>query len=102
VESNFDSPKGTESHIVVYRPVGETSFTFPAPVRLTTPATTARFAVHNPAALFSGLFKDALAQRGIGCNRPDAGDRLKYREVHRFDLTKLIELGSVESMPLGT
>ncbi|MEK6289156.1 MAG: D-alanyl-D-alanine carboxypeptidase/D-alanyl-D-alanine-endopeptidase [Acidobacteriota bacterium] len=94
--------KGTESRIVVYRPVGE-NFIYVSG-RLPIDSNTGYYsaiAVHNPAGLFVSLFKDALAARGIVITGRTRVIDWKYREVTPVDLAKLIELGSVESMPLG-
>ncbi|HXI89645.1 MAG TPA: D-alanyl-D-alanine carboxypeptidase/D-alanyl-D-alanine-endopeptidase, partial [Blastocatellia bacterium] len=95
------SPKGTESQIVVYRPVGENIVYVSGRLPIDNSGYYSSVAVHNPAALFAGLFKDALAQRGIAVTGRTRVIDWKYREVTPLDLTKLIELGSVESMPLG-
>jgi D-alanyl-D-alanine carboxypeptidase/D-alanyl-D-alanine-endopeptidase (penicillin-binding protein 4) len=58
-------------------------------------------AVHNPAGLFVSLLKDELARRGIAVTGRTRVIDWKYREVTPLDLRKLIELGSVESMPLA-
>ena len=94
------SPKGTESRIVVYRPVGENIVYVSGRLPIDSSGYYSSVAVHNPAALFAGLFKDALAQRGIAVTGRTRVIDWKYREVTPLDLTKLIELGSVESMPL--
>jgi D-alanyl-D-alanine carboxypeptidase/D-alanyl-D-alanine-endopeptidase (penicillin-binding protein 4) len=95
------SPKGTESRIVVYRPVGENIVYVSGRLPIDSSGYYSSVAVHNPAALFAGLFKDALAQRGIAVTGRTRVIDWKYREVTPLDLTKLIELGSVESIPLG-
>ena len=95
------TPKGTESQIVVYRPVGENIVYVSGRLPIDNSGYYSSVAVHNPAALFAGLFKDALAQRGIAVTGRTRVIDWKYREVTPLDLTKLIELGSVESMPLG-
>ena len=95
------SAKGTESRIVVYRPVGENIIYVSGRLPIDSSGYYSSVAVHNPAGLFAGLFKDALAQRGIAVTGRTRVIDWKYREVTPLDLTKLIELGSVESMPLG-
>ncbi len=95
------SPKGTESRIVVYRPVGENIIYVSGRLPIDSSGYYSSVAVHNPAGLFAGLFRDALAQRGIAVTGRTRVIDWKYREVTPLDLTKLIELGSVESMPLG-
>jgi D-alanyl-D-alanine carboxypeptidase/D-alanyl-D-alanine-endopeptidase (penicillin-binding protein 4) len=95
-------PKGTETRIVVYRPVGENLIYVSG--RLAIDSNNGYYssvAVHNPAGLFVSLLKDALASRGIVVTGRTRVLDWKYREVTPIDLTKLIELGSVDSMPLG-
>lgn len=96
------APKGTEPRIVVYRPVGENIIYVSG--RLPIDSNTGYYsavAVHNPAGLFVSLFKDALAARGIVVTGRTRVIDWKYREVTPIDFAKLIELGSVDSMPLG-
>jgi D-alanyl-D-alanine carboxypeptidase/D-alanyl-D-alanine-endopeptidase (penicillin-binding protein 4) len=47
------------------------------------------------------LLKEALGRRGVAVIGRMRVIDWKYREVTQIDLSKLIELGSVESMPLG-
>jgi D-alanyl-D-alanine carboxypeptidase/D-alanyl-D-alanine-endopeptidase (penicillin-binding protein 4) len=96
------APKGTETRIVVYRPVGENLIYVSG--RLAISSNSGYYgsvAVHNPAGLFVSLLKDALASHGIVVTGRTRVLDWKYREVTPLDLGKLIELGSVESMPLG-
>ncbi len=95
-------PKGTETRIVVYRPVGENLIYVSG--RLPIDRNTGYYtsvAVHNPASLFVTLLKGALAGRGIVVTGRTRVLDWKYREVTPIDFARLIELGSVESMPLG-
>jgi D-alanyl-D-alanine carboxypeptidase/D-alanyl-D-alanine-endopeptidase (penicillin-binding protein 4) len=95
------SPKGSESKIVVYRPVGENVIYVSGRLSIDNAGYYTSVAVHDPAGLFASLVKDVLVQRGITVTgRPRFLD-WKYREVTPFDPAKLIELGSVESMPLS-
>lgn len=94
--------KGTETRIVVYRPVGENIIYVTGRLAIDNASGYySAIAVHNPASLFVSLFKDALAQRGIVITGRTRVIDWKYREVTPIDFAKLIELGSVESMPLG-
>jgi serine-type D-Ala-D-Ala carboxypeptidase/endopeptidase (penicillin-binding protein 4) len=92
---------GSESRIVVYRPVGENIIYVSGRLSIDSSGYYTSVAVHNPASLFANLFKDALAARGIVVTGRTRVIDWKYREVTPVDFTKLIELGSVESMPLG-
>jgi D-alanyl-D-alanine carboxypeptidase/D-alanyl-D-alanine-endopeptidase (penicillin-binding protein 4) len=94
--------KGTEARISVYRPVGENIIYVSGRLPIdNTNGYYSAVAVHNPAGLFVRLLKDALAQRGITISGRTRVIDWKYREVTPMDFSKLIELGSVESMPLG-
>jgi serine-type D-Ala-D-Ala carboxypeptidase/endopeptidase (penicillin-binding protein 4) len=95
------SAKGTEPRIVVYRPVGENIIYVSGRLPTDSSGHYSSVAVHNPAGLFVSLFKDALAQRGIVVAGRTRVLDWKYREVTPLDLTKLIELGSVDSIPLA-
>ena len=95
------SPKGTESRIVVYRPVGENIIYVSGRQPIDSNGYYTSVAVHNPAGLFVSILKDALVQRGIAVTGRTRVIDWKYREVTPIDLKKLIELGSVESMPLA-
>ena len=93
--------KGVEPQIVVYRPIGENIIYVSGRLPVDSSGYYNAVAVHNPAGLFVSLFKDALAARGISVSGRTRVVDWKYREVTPLDFAKLIELGSVESMPLG-
>jgi D-alanyl-D-alanine carboxypeptidase/D-alanyl-D-alanine-endopeptidase (penicillin-binding protein 4) len=93
--------KGTESRIVVYRPVGENIVYVSGRLAIDNSGYNGSVSIHNPAGLFATLLKDALIKRGIVVTGRTRVVDWKYREVTPVDFTKLIELGSVESMPLG-
>ena len=95
------SPRGTEPRIVVYRPVGENFIYVSGRLPIDSNGYYTSVAVHDPAGLFVSLLKDALARRGIAISGRTRVIDWKYREVTPLDMTKLIELGSVESMPLA-
>jgi serine-type D-Ala-D-Ala carboxypeptidase/endopeptidase (penicillin-binding protein 4) len=95
------APKGTGPRIVVYRPIGENIIYVSGRLPIDSSGYSNAVAVHNPAGLFVSLFKDALAARGIVVTGRTRVVDWKYREVTPLDFAKLIELGSVESMPLG-
>ena len=92
--------KGTESRIVVYRPVGENIIYVSGRLPLGDKGYNGAVAVHNPAGLFVAMFKDALARRGIAVAGRARTTDWKYREVTPLDLTKLVELGSIQSLPV--
>src|SRR5262249_9645574 len=94
--------KGTPSRIVVYRPVGENIIYVSGKLPLdNTNGYYTAIAGHNPAGLFASLFKEVLAQHGITITGKTRVIDWKYREVTPLDPSKLVSLGSVESMPLA-
>jgi len=57
--------------------------------------------LHNPAGLFASFFKEALARRGIKVGGKVRSVSWLDRQVQPLDRGSLVELGSVESPPLG-
>lgn len=95
------APKGTETSIRYYRPVGENLVYVSGRLAIDDPkGFTTSIAVHNPALLFVSLLKEALAQRGIVVTGRTRTIDAKYREVTPLDLSKLTELGFIESPPI--
>ena len=94
------TPKGTETHISVYRPVGENIIYVSGRAAIDGAGYTGSYAVHNPASLFVSMLKEALARRGIAVAGRTRTIDWKYREVSPLALDKLTEIGSIESMPL--
>ena len=95
------SGKGSESRIVVYRPVAENIIYVSGRLAIDSNGYYTSVAVHNPAGLFVSLLKDALTQRGIVIAGRTRVIDWKYREVTPLDQKRLIELGYVESMPIA-
>ena len=95
------STKGGESRIIVYRPVAENIIYVSGKLPIDSNGYYTSVAVHNPAGLFVSLLKDLLAQRGIVVSGRTRVLDWKYREVTPLDPAKLVELGSVESIPLA-
>jgi D-alanyl-D-alanine carboxypeptidase/D-alanyl-D-alanine-endopeptidase (penicillin-binding protein 4) len=93
-------PKGAESRVRVYRPVGENIIYISGSLAVGSNGYSGYVAVHNPAGLFVNLFKEALARRGITVTGRVRTIDWKYREVTPLDFAKLIELGAVDSPPL--
>ena len=56
--------------------------------------------VHNPAGLFASFFKEALARRGIKVGGKVRSISWLDRQAQPLDCSGLVELGSVESLPL--
>jgi D-alanyl-D-alanine carboxypeptidase/D-alanyl-D-alanine-endopeptidase (penicillin-binding protein 4) len=95
------APKGTETSIRYYRPVGENIVYVSGRLAVDNAKGYATsIAVHNPALLFVTLLKDALAQRGIVITGRARAIDWKYREVTPLDVSKLVELGFIESPPM--
>ncbi|HJQ25952.1 MAG TPA: D-alanyl-D-alanine carboxypeptidase/D-alanyl-D-alanine-endopeptidase [Blastocatellia bacterium] len=92
--------KETEGRIMVYRPVGENIVYVSGRLPMGGKDFRGSVAVHNPAGLFVTQFKEALVRRGITVAGRTRTADWKYREVTPLELTKLIELGFVESPPL--
>ena len=95
------SQKGSEQRIVVYRPVGENVIYVSGRLPIDSTGFYNSVAVHDPAGLFASLFKDALLQRGIIVTGRARFVDWKYREVTPLDLSKVVELASVQSVPLS-
>ena len=93
--------KGTEPRIAVYRPVGENIIYVSGRLPMDSTGYYGAIAVHNPAGFFVSLLKEALGRRGVVVTGRTRVIDWKYREVTPIEFSKLIELGSVESMPLG-
>jgi serine-type D-Ala-D-Ala carboxypeptidase/endopeptidase (penicillin-binding protein 4) len=95
------SQKASESRIVVYRPVGENVIYVSGRLPIDSTGFYNSVAVHDPAGLFASLFKDVLSQRGVTVTGRARFLNWKYREVTPLDLSKLVEIGSIPSMPLS-
>jgi serine-type D-Ala-D-Ala carboxypeptidase/endopeptidase (penicillin-binding protein 4) len=92
--------KGSESRITVYRPVGENIIYVSGRLAIGDRDYSGSVAVHDPARLFVTLLKQALAERGITVTGRVRTIDWKYREVTPLDLTKFVEVGAVESLPI--
>ncbi len=92
--------KGGQPRMAVYRPVGENIVYVSGELPLGGSGYTGYVAVHNPAGLFASLFKEALARRGIIVTGRTRTLDWHYREVTPIDFKKLVDLGSVQSLPV--
>lgn len=93
--------KGTPTSITYYRPVGENIIYVSGRLAVdNAKGYQTSIAVHNPALLFVTLLKDALAKNGITVKGRARTIDWKYREVTPLDLSKFVELGSIESPPV--
>jgi len=96
------SPKGSDTRVTVYRPVGENIIYISGRVAVDNiGGFYSAISVHNPALLFVNILKNALASRGILVSGRTRIIDWKYREVSPLDLSRMIDLGSVDSMPIG-
>ena len=92
--------KGGPRSITFHRPLGENVVYVFGQMPLDSTNFTDDVTIHNPAGLFIGFFKEALARNGI-----KVGGKLRTanwldRQAKPLDFDKLVELGSVESPPL--
>ena len=92
--------KGAETRISVYRPVGENIIYVSGRAAIDGAGFTGSYAVHNPAGLFVSMLREALAKQGIIVAGRSRTIDSKFREVTPLDLSKLVEIAFVESMPL--
>lgn len=60
----------------------------------------AAIALHNPALYAATLFRDALQRRGVRVHGRARSADWKERRAHPLDLTRMVELARVESLPL--
>jgi len=91
---------GATRSINFYRPIQQNIVYVTGQLTLDYKGHTDAVTVHNPAGLFIIFFKEALARRGI-----KVGGKLRTvswldRQVKPLDLTKFVELGAVESLPM--
>jgi D-alanyl-D-alanine carboxypeptidase/D-alanyl-D-alanine-endopeptidase (penicillin-binding protein 4) len=100
VNNTVTSPKGSDTRVSVYRPVGDNNVYLTGRVALDGAGYYGSVAVHKPAGLFATLLKDALAAKGIPVKGRARSVDWKHRETNAADLNRLIELGSTESAPL--
>ncbi len=92
--------QGSARTIHVYRPLGENVLHVTGSLPLDGTAAVEEVTVHQPAALFAALFREALARQGILVSgRVRAVDWLG-RIAEPIDFTQWTELGAVESAPL--
>ncbi len=95
------APKGVETSIRFYRPVAENLVYVSGRLAIdNAKGFASSIAVHNPALLFVTLLKEALVKQGITIIGRLRTLDPKYREVTPLDLSKYIELGYVESLPM--
>lgn len=101
INRTVTASKGTPRTLNVYRPVAENIIYVSGRFPLDDVGYTGYVAVHNPAGMFATVFKEVLERRGITVNGRARSVDWKYREAAPIDFDKLIEIGSVQSPPLG-
>jgi serine-type D-Ala-D-Ala carboxypeptidase/endopeptidase (penicillin-binding protein 4) len=90
---------GTRS-VHLYRPVGENVIYVSGQVPLNDKSSPEDVTVHNPAGLFVSYFKEALARHGIQVSGHLRTVNWKDREAEPLNVESLVELGSMESLPM--
>ena len=92
--------KGPRRRVNSFRPLEENLVYVKGQISLGDTGLTEEVTVHEPAGLFIALFKEALIRHGI-----KAAAKLRTRnwlEPGATDCSHMIELGSIESLPLST
>jgi D-alanyl-D-alanine carboxypeptidase/D-alanyl-D-alanine-endopeptidase (penicillin-binding protein 4) len=92
--------KGATRKIHLYHPLCQNVIYVSGQMSIDDAGYTNQVTVHNPAGLFVSFFKQALARQGIRVTGKLRTMNWLDREVQPFDRDKLIELGSVASLPL--
>lgn len=90
--------KGIKKRITLFRPLEENVLFVAGEIPLDDAGFTEEATVHNPAGLFMGLFKEALQRHGISANGNVR--TVTSLEPKPTDCRGMIELGSMESLPL--
>lgn len=92
--------KGGKRRIALFRPLEENVLYVSGEIPLDDPGATEEATVHNPAGLFVSLFQEVLQKQGITV---DGKVRtVNCLEPKATDCRDMIELGSMESLPLST
>jgi D-alanyl-D-alanine carboxypeptidase/D-alanyl-D-alanine-endopeptidase (penicillin-binding protein 4) len=94
------APKGSAGRVSIYRPLGENIVYVSGRLAVGDRGYYGALAIHDPAGLFVKLFKGVLGRRGIAVAGRVRTVDWKYREVTPLDISKLIDLGSIESIPI--
>jgi serine-type D-Ala-D-Ala carboxypeptidase/endopeptidase (penicillin-binding protein 4) len=91
--------KGTKRSLQLYRPVGENLVYVTGRLPLDDPGSSEDVTMHDPAAFFVTLFKEALAQHGVTVAGRARPVHWIEREGAPLDWQQWTELGAVESRP---
>jgi D-alanyl-D-alanine carboxypeptidase/D-alanyl-D-alanine-endopeptidase (penicillin-binding protein 4) len=91
---------GERRTINFYRPLEENTIYASGKIALGNPLYTDDVTVHNPAGLFVWFFKEALARHGVKVGGKIRTVNFLERQADPIRIEKLVELSSVESLPL--
>ncbi|MEY2430274.1 MAG: hypothetical protein QOJ40_3159 [Verrucomicrobiota bacterium] len=92
--------KGGRRNLNFYRPLDGNVFYVSGQVPLEEAGYTEDLTIPNPAGLFASLFRDALARHGIKVAGKLRTVNWLDREAQPVNLSNLVELGSMESLPM--
>ena len=92
--------KGATRKIHFYRPLCQNVIYVSGQMPIDDAGYTNEVTMHNPAGLFVSFFKQALARQGIKVSGKVRTMNWLDRQVQPIDCDSLVELGSVESLPL--
>jgi D-alanyl-D-alanine carboxypeptidase/D-alanyl-D-alanine-endopeptidase (penicillin-binding protein 4) len=92
--------KGATRKIHLYHPLCQNVIHVSGQMPVDDAGYTNEVTMHNPAGLFVSFFKQALARQGIKVSGKARSMNWLDRQVQPRDLDRLVELGSVESLPL--
>ena len=92
--------KGGRRRVELYRPLGENVVYVSGQVPMEDSVSTEDVPIHRPARLFTLLFREALAAKGITVAGRVRTMNWKDREAAPLDFNNCIELGSMESLPV--
>jgi D-alanyl-D-alanine carboxypeptidase/D-alanyl-D-alanine-endopeptidase (penicillin-binding protein 4) len=92
--------KGAARTIQFYHPLGQNVIYVTGQMPIEDAGNTNEVTLHNPAGLFASLLKEALARRGIKVRGKARTMNWLDRQVQPLDYGSLVEVGSVESLPL--
>jgi D-alanyl-D-alanine carboxypeptidase/D-alanyl-D-alanine-endopeptidase (penicillin-binding protein 4) len=92
--------KGAAQQIQFYHPLCQNVVYVTGQMAREEAGRTNEVTLHNPAGLFASLFKEALARQGIKVSGKVRTLSWLDRQAHPIDYGSLVELGSVDSLPL--
>jgi D-alanyl-D-alanine carboxypeptidase/D-alanyl-D-alanine-endopeptidase (penicillin-binding protein 4) len=93
-------PEGSNRNISWYRPWGQNTVRVDGSLPVGKAEFTDSVPVHDPAAWFAGLFREALARHGIPVSGRSRSVSWLDRRADPVELARWVEIGAVESPPL--